>query len=50
MTKAVEAVYRISDLIFKYSKAEVLFATLCQKSECTEDLPSISEPVATQKE
>ncbi|MCH4879121.1 hypothetical protein EQV97_17255 [Pseudomonas sp. TMW22090] len=51
MTKAaVEAAYRVSDLIFTYSKAEVLFVSLCEKGECTEDLPSISELVATQKE
>ncbi|WP_416427814.1 translesion error-prone DNA polymerase V subunit UmuC (plasmid) [Pseudomonas sp. App30] len=50
MTKlAVEAVDRIYRTGFKYSKAEVLLLSLCQKGEYTEDLFSISQPAATEK-
>lgn len=50
MTKAaVEAVDRIYRLGFKYSKAEVLLVSLCQKDEYTEDLFSITQPVASEK-
>lgn len=50
MTKAaVDAVDRVYRLGFKYSKAEVLLVNLRQKGECTEDLFSISQPVATEK-
>lgn len=50
MTKAsVDAVDRIYRPGFKYSKAEVLLVSLCQKGEYTEDLFSISQPVATEK-
>jgi DNA polymerase V len=50
MTKAaVEAVDRIFRSGFKYSKAEVLLVNLCQKGEYTEDLFSISQPLATEK-
>lgn len=50
MTKAaVEAVDRVFRPGFKYSKAEVLLASLCQKGEYTEDLFSISQPAATEK-
>ena len=34
---------------FKYSKAEALLVSLCQKGEYTDDLFSISQPVATEK-
>jgi AraC-like DNA-binding protein len=34
---------------FKYSKAEVLLLSLCQKGEYTDDLFSISQSVATEK-
>ncbi|WP_280634431.1 translesion error-prone DNA polymerase V subunit UmuC [Pseudomonas eucalypticola] len=46
---AVEAVDRIYRTGFKYSKAEVLLLSLCQKGEYTEDLFSISQPAATEK-
>jgi len=50
MTKAaMEAVDRVYRPGFKYSKAEVLLLNLCQKGEYTEDLFSISQPVATEK-
>ena len=50
MTKAaVDAVERIYRPGFKYSKAEVLLVNLCQKGEYTEDLFSVSQPVATEK-
>lgn len=50
MTRAaVDAVARIYRPGFKYSKAEVLLVSLCQKGEYTEDLFSISQPVATEK-
>jgi DNA polymerase V len=50
MTKAaVEAVDRVFRPGFKYSKAEVLLLNLCQKGEYTDDLFSISQPVATEK-
>jgi DNA polymerase V len=34
---------------FKYSETEVLLVNLCQKGEYTDDLFSISQPVATEK-
>ncbi|WP_287815288.1 Y-family DNA polymerase, partial [Pseudomonas sp.] len=46
---AVEAVDRIYRTGFKYSKAEVLLLSLCQKGQYTEDLFSISQPAATEK-
>lgn len=50
MTKAAaEAVDRVFRPGFKYSKAEVLLVNLCQKGEYTDDLFSISQPVATEK-
>ncbi len=50
MTKvAVNAVDRIYRPGFNFSKAEVLLVSLCQKGEYTEDLFSISRPVATEK-
>ncbi|MBZ9781388.1 DUF4113 domain-containing protein [Pseudomonas sp. REP124] len=50
MTKAsMEAVNRVFRPGFKYSKAEVLLVNLCQKGEYTDDLFSISQPVATEK-
>ena len=48
-TAAVDAVDRIYRPGFKYSKAEVLLVSVCQKGEYTEDLFSISQPVATEK-
>lgn len=49
MTKAaVEAVDRVFRPGFKYSKAEVLLVSLCQKGEYTEDLFAISQPAATE--
>lgn len=50
MTKAAEeAVDRVFRPGFKYSKAEALLVSLCQKGEYTDDLFSISQPVATEK-
>jgi DNA polymerase V len=50
MTRAaVDAVDRVFRPGFKYSKAEVLLLSLCQKGEYTEDLFSISQPEATEK-
>lgn len=50
MTKAaVESVGRVFRPGFKYSKAEVLLFKLCQKGEYTDDLFSISQPVAAEK-
>jgi DNA polymerase V len=50
MTKAaVDAVGRVFRPGFKYSKAEVLLLNLCQQGEYTDDLFSISQPVATEK-
>ena len=50
MTKAaVEAVDRVFRPGFKYSKAEVLLLNLCQQGEYTDDLFSVSQPVATGK-
>lgn len=50
MTKAaVDAVDRIFRRGFNYSKAEVLLLSLCQKGECTENLFSVSQPVATER-
>lgn len=50
MTKAaVDAVDRVFRPSFKYSKAEVLLVNLCQKGEYTEDLFSITQPVASEK-
>jgi DNA polymerase V len=50
MTKAaVDAVDQVFRLGFKYSKAEVLLLSLCQKGEYTDDLFSTSQPVATEK-
>lgn len=46
---AVEAMDRIFRPGFKYSKAEVLLVSLCQKGEYTKDLFSISQPEATEK-
>jgi DNA polymerase V len=50
MTKAaVDAVDRMFRVGFKYSRAEVLLLNLCQKGEFTDDLFSISQPMATEK-
>jgi DNA polymerase V len=50
MTKAaVEAVHGVFRPGFKYSKAEVLLLSLCQKGGYTEDLFAISQPAATEK-
>lgn len=50
MTKAaVEAVERVYRPGLKYSKAEVLLVSLCQKGDYTDDLFSISQPQATEK-
>ncbi|MEQ7918245.1 translesion error-prone DNA polymerase V subunit UmuC [Xanthomonas sp. WHRI 1810A] len=50
MTKAaVEAVDRVFRPGFKYSKAEVLLLNLCQRTEYTEDLFTVSQPEATEK-
>ena len=46
---AVEAVDRVFRPSFKYSKAEVLLLSLCQKGEYTDDLFSISQSAATEK-
>ena len=46
---AVEAVDRVFRPGFKYSKAEVLLVNICQKGEYTEDLFSITQPVASEK-
>lgn len=45
----MDAVDRVFRLGFKYSKAEVLLLSLCQKGENADDLFSISQPVATEK-
>lgn len=50
MTKAaVDAVDQVFRPGFKYSKAEVLLVSLCQKGEYTEDLFAISQPAAAEK-
>ena len=46
---AVEAVDQVFRPGFKYSKAEVLLVSLCQKGEYTEDFFVISQPAATEK-
>lgn len=45
----MDAVGRVFRPGFKYSKAEVLLLNLCQQGEYTDDLFSISQPVATEK-
>lgn len=50
LTKAaVEALDRVFRPGFKYSKAEVLLLSLCQRSEYTDDLFALSQPLATDK-
>lgn len=50
MTKAaMDAVDRVFRPGGKYSKAQVFLLNLCQKGEFTDDLFSISQPVATEK-
>jgi DNA polymerase V len=50
MTKAaVDAVDLVFRPGFKYSKAEVLLVSLCQKGEFTDDLFAISQPEASEK-